>query len=143
MTTQAPDKFKNGQTAVLVDITIESTLSELQGNHVIIERQSSPTKRRQFIATVRKENGKELHFTRLDYFPHIISAIIGELLNCPVSIKLHDIGQQREGYHAVVTATSSLHGEDEHRSESVDKLGCVAMTKAAIKATEALFANKN
>lgn len=142
MTTKTLDKTQEVQTAILVDITIESTLPELQGNHLLIKRISSPTRRRQFTATVKKQNGEELTLSRLDYFPLIVGTVIGEMLDCPVAIKLHDIGQLREGYHAVVTATSSLYGE-EHKSESIDKLGCVAMTKAAIKATEALFAGKD
>ena len=143
MTTRNSDNARNDRTTVLVDMTIESTMPELQGNRVVIKRLSSPQKRRQFIATVTKENGEELRFARLDYFPLIVGTVLGELLDCPVAIKLHDIGQLREGYHAVVTATSSLYGKEEKKSESVDRLGCIAMTKAAIKATESLFADRN
>ncbi|MEI7791996.1 MAG: hypothetical protein WCI57_00730 [Candidatus Berkelbacteria bacterium] len=143
MTTINLDKNAKVQTSLLVDITIESTLPELQGSRVTITRISSPKRRRQFTAIVKKQNGEELNLSRLDYFPLIVGTVIGELLDCPITIRLHDIGQLREGYHAVVTATSSLFGKEEQKSESVDKLGCVAMTKAAVKATEALFAGKD
>ncbi len=143
MNTQIKEKPICERNKVIVDLTIESTLPELNGNHLIVERQSSPNKKRQFIATVTNANNEPLRFVRLDYFPLIIGTVLGELLDCPVTIKLHDIGQLREGYRAVITATSSLYGAEEKKSESVDKLGCMAITKAAIKATESLFANKN